>query len=403
MRVFDLAKKDLTQILRDWKSATFMLAMPVIFTLMFGFFFSGVGERGDPRLPAGFIDQDQSKLSAYLIAQLEKSSAIRLEPADGSEEKLEKEVAEEDLVAALIIPAGYGEALLNGEAATVTVIADAGTSGGLSAQNEIQSASSRLTGAVRTANLALQAYEQRQAFPSLAERQAFFESTVDKTLAAWESPPVTLQTKDAVVRQEEQAAPNPYAHTSPGMLVQFSIAGLMSAAEVMVVERKTRSLQRLLTTPILRPQILLGHFLAMLVIVFVQIALLALFGQLFLDLNYLGQPVASLLMVFATTFFAASLGLLIGALAKTEEHVIVFTLVPMFVLAGLGGAWMPLEGASETVQAISHLTPMAWVMDGLKGILLRGWGVAEVLPALGVLSGYALLCLALAVWKFRFE
>ena len=40
----------------------------------------------------------------------------------------------------------------------------------------------------------------------------------------------------------------------------------------------------------------------------------------------------------------AALGLLIGALARSEEQAIIFSLVPMFILAGLGGAWVPVEG-----------------------------------------------------------
>ena len=52
------------------------------------------------------------------------------------------------------------------------------------------------------------------------------------------------------------------AHSSPGMMMQFAIAGLLTAATVIVNERKTRSLQRLLTTATSRFQILFGHYLA---------------------------------------------------------------------------------------------------------------------------------------------
>ena len=43
MRVIDLALKDLLQIVRDWKAALFMVVMPIIFTMFFGFAFGGSG------------------------------------------------------------------------------------------------------------------------------------------------------------------------------------------------------------------------------------------------------------------------------------------------------------------------------------------------------------------------
>jgi hypothetical protein len=59
MRVLDITLKDLTQIVRDWRAATFLLAMPIAFTLMFGFMFGGfsAGET-DPRIPVAFLDPD---------------------------------------------------------------------------------------------------------------------------------------------------------------------------------------------------------------------------------------------------------------------------------------------------------------------------------------------------------
>ena len=75
----------------------------------------------------------------------------------------------------------------------------------------------------------------------------------------------------------------------------------------------------------------------------------------------------------------------------------------MFVLSGLGGAWVPLEFTSETVQTIGHFTPVAWVMDGFKTILARGLGLEAIWMPVVVLLGFAALWFTLAVWRFRFE
>ena len=67
------------------------------------------------------------------------------------------------------------------------------------------------------------------------------------------------------------------ANTAPGMMLQFAIAGLLTAAQIIVVERKSYSLQRLLTTATRRIHILLGHYLAIFILIFSQFLLLILF------------------------------------------------------------------------------------------------------------------------------
>ena len=108
-------------------------------------------------------------------------------------------------------------------------------------------------------------------------------------------------------------------------------------------------------------------------------------------------------MVTTTALFAASLGLLIGALAKNEDQVNIFALIPMFVLAGLGGAWGPLEITPENFQQIARLTPVAWIIDGFQDIIIRGQGLEAVWLSSVVLLGYAGILFVFAIWRFRFE
>ena len=159
----------------------------------------------------------------------------------------------------------------------------------------------------------------------------------------------------------------------------------------------------MLTTDFSRAQIMLGHYLAMFVMIFVQLVTLIIFGQIFLGLDYLGQPLATLLVIIATALMVAALGLLIGSLARSEEQVIVFALIPMFILAGLGGAWVPLEVMPAGFQGFARLTPLAWVMTGFQDILIRGQGLEAVwLPAVA-LAAYAVVFFILSVWRFRVE
>lgn len=403
MRVIDIMLKDLTQIVRDWRAATFLILMPIAFTLLFGFMFGGfsAGEI-DPRLPVAYLDQDGGDLSAQILQMLEVSSVVRL--VSDADQDVEKQVADEDVAAAVIIPPGFSDQVIESEPIHVTVIVDSNTTAGMAALGEIQSVTKRLQTAVQTARISTETYQVELTFPDEASQQIYFSEALERSINAWVEPPIRLETIQVRFDQDQgDSAENAFAHSSPGMMAQFAIAGLMGAATIIVLERKSLALSRLLTTGVSQTEILLGHYLAMLVMIFVQFSLLTIFGQIFLQLDYYQQPLATMAMITATALFSASLGLLIGTVAKTDNQVVVFSLIPMFVLAGLGGAWVPLEFTPATVQLIGHLSPVAWVMDGFKDILIRGAGFSEVLLSVAVLLGFTIVCLSLSIWRFRYE
>jgi ABC-2 type transport system permease protein len=185
------------------------------------------------------------------------------------------------------------------------------------------------------------------------------------------------------------------------MMLQFSIAGLLTIAQIIVTERKSRTLQRLLTTNTRRLDIVCGHYLAVFLLIFAQFSILIVFGQLVLKVEYLRVPMATLLVAFSAALCISGLGLLIGFAARSEEQAVMFSLIPMFVFSGLGGAWVPLEVTGAAFRAIGHLSPVAWGMDGFENIAARGLGFGSVLLPSAALIGYAILFFSLAVWRLN--
>jgi ABC-2 type transport system permease protein len=392
-RILVITVKDLTQMLRDRKTFMFLLIMPIIFTVLFGFALGGPSDQdADSRLPVGFSDQDNSRLSSELRQMLDASKVIRLvENPDLSNSDLEKQVEEGDLKAALVIPAGYGEAAF-ATPLRLTLINNPSDTASLTIQGEISRAANRVLSAARTASSV-----------AMVSGDSPTDAILDQALEAWANPPIRVETQSGAVAVIEEASPGGMsaAHSSPGMMLQFAIAGLLTCAQVIVNERKSRSLQRLLTTATRRVHILLGHYLAIFVLIFAQFILLIAFGQLFLGVDYLSAPLGTLLVAFTSALCIAALGLLIGVLAKSDEQAIIFSLIPMFLFAGLGGAWTPLEYTNQAFQTIGHLTPVAWAMDGFKNIIVRDLGFESTLLPAGALAGYALLFFVLAAWRLQ--
>lgn len=412
MRIIDLAVKDLTQIVRDWRTVAFLLLMPIAFTLLFGFVFSGGDGDDDPRLPVGFLDEDGGEaLSRHLFSLLAASDAVRpVRLDDAKPDDVMDQVRDEELAAAIVVPAGFtGQTLIlaTEDAPVPALIVSPDSTAGATANSAIEAVVARLVGSVQAAKLvAAEAESQGE-----TADQAYLEQVVATAVAAWEDPPLGVTSThtggaaatDGDGGETDPYGSNNYAHSSAGIMVQFAMAGLMGAAEIIMLEKKNKTLQRLLTTAIRRWEIILGHFLAMFVLVLAQLLILVLFGQLVLGVEYFGAPAATLFMVLTTALWAASLGLLIGVVAKTEEQVIIMALMLMLILSGLGGAWMPLEFTSEAFQTVGHLTPTAWAIDGFENIVVRGLGLDSVLVPGAILLGFAAVLFGVAVWRFRYE
>jgi ABC-2 type transport system permease protein len=391
IRILDIAEKDLIQLLRDRKTFLFFLIMPIAFTILFGYAFSG-GGGSDPRIPVAFIRQEQTRLSEQYTTLLAQSGVIRVELLNDRNLKyIESRIANEEFAAAIILPEGYTSDLVHGKPAKLTLIADTSTPVGTSIQSEVLTTAIHLESAVRTAVI----------LDDLAGEQISYEFIVDQVIKAWQDPPISISDSTSTAINKVSDNQLSIAHSAPGMMLQFAIAGLLVCAQVLVTERKTRSLQRLLTTATARMHILLGHYLAIFSLIFSQFLVLLTLGQFVLGLNYLRVPFAVLLVAIAAASCIAALGLLIGVFAKSEEQAIIFSLIPMFLLAGLGGAWVPLEVTGASFQAIGHISPVAWAMDGFKNIITRGLGFESViLPTLALIS-YAAIFLILATWRFN--
>ena len=406
MKFIDIALKDFYQLFKDWKPVIFLVIAPILFTLLFGFMFGGFGgtEETDQRLPILIQSGEDTALTETLVAVLESSDVIRVEQADPAIDlaDLRQSVVKGDTAAALLIPAGFSQQVReNGEVA-LTVILDAASTAGITIQQEIEAVTSQMQTAANAAAAATQLYAQGTDSPTGAEIDAVYNKTFNTAMASWQSPPVTaVTTQTAPEGSQQSGEENAFAQSLPGMMAQFAIAGLMGAAEIIIQERKSGALDRMMGMSVKRGAVLAGHWLAMFGLIFLQFIVLVAFGQIFLQLDFLAAPLATLALSMASCAFVASLGLLIGILAKMPEQSTIFALIPMFVFSGLGGAWVPLDILGESVQRIARFTPVYWIMTGFRDILLRGAGLPEIWLSILALLGFSILFLIPAVLLFK--
>ncbi|HEU0293806.1 MAG TPA: ABC transporter permease [Anaerolineales bacterium] len=399
MRILDLALKDLSQMLRDKRSMVFIVAMPIIFTLFMGFAYRGStqsDENADNRIPLALVDPEpESRLNKMLFTRLDSSDSIRIVPMN--EDEAMDAFHKGEVAGVLVIPVGFSEQAEVGReaAAQLNLIAEAGSSAGQSLYQSLRVPISQLMSAVEVARLSAAVQSNADEYvPSLELAWSKWDENSKLSL---------VHVEQAVAEQAESdwTGGNPYNQASPGILVQFAIFGLITSAQILVQERKTRTLQRLMTTAMKPWEIVAGHLLAMFALTFLQTAMLVIFGQLALGVDYLREPIGTLLVSIMLGLWVASMGLLIGVIAKSDDQVILYSMIAMFLFSALGGTWFPLEAAGGAFGAIGRTLPSAWAMNGYQNILIRGLGLGSAwMPAM-ILFVYALGFFGLAVWRFR--
>ncbi len=393
-----LARKDLLETVRDRLSFIFILVMPLAFTLFFGLLF-GSGSSVD-KLPLAVWDADGGVAAKQLVGALDGSPVVRVDVKSGDE--FEAWMADDRAAAGLVIPEGYSASVAAGKKAELTMVSTQGSSGAATVASEVRSLADEQVAVELASRAAAEAIWTTRSMPSGARTKVVAE-------AAAEARPVVAQAlaRPAVSTKLIEAGaaagqtPSGFVLSSPGMMVNFIMFSLLTAGIALIVERQNGTLQRLMTTRLRRRQLIGGKVAGMFLLTFVQQVLLIAVAQLFFGVDYLRDPVALLVMMVALSLVASTLGLLLASVLKSEQALVATTVLVSMSISALSGAWFPLEITGQAFQTVGHVLPTAWILDGLRGIVVRGFDVADVLPALGVSVAWATAFFALAVWRFR--
>jgi len=314
----------------------------------------------------------------------------------------EKAVVDDNAAAALLIPRGYSASVAAGKKASLTVVSTQGSSGAATAASEIRSLAGEQVAVELAARAAAEAVWATRRMPQGVRSGVLAKSAAQArpvAAAALTHPAVTIQTIQAGTAAGQ--VPSGFVLSSPGMLVNFIMFSLTTAGVALIVERRNGTLQRLMTTRVRRWELIFGKVAGMFVLTFVQQILLLGVGQLFFGVDYLRDPEALLVMMVSLSLVASTLGLLIASVLKSEQALIATTVLVSMGVSALSGAWFPLEITGSAYQFVGHLLPTSWILDGLRGVVVRGFDVADVLPAFGFSVAWAAGLFVLAVWRFR--
>jgi ABC-2 type transport system permease protein len=190
----------------------------------------------------------------------------------------------------------------------------------------------------------------------------------------------------------------------PGLLgMNIMGSSIWSLAFAIVTQRNKKLLKRLAATPMSRLEYLLSFVLSRLVFLGLEVGVLLAFGVFILDVPIRGSIGTLLLMAFIGAAAFGSIGLLVASRSRTVEGVsglTNFVMLPMWIFSGV---FFSSSNFPAAIQPVVQALPLTALVNGLRAIMLQGAGVAAVLPQLGVLAAYLLVCLTIALRIFRWQ
>jgi len=396
-KIFAIARKDAIIRFASPSELLFFIILPIVFT----FLLAGGTPSGneDNRIRLLVVDEAQTSVSKEIVEELEKSTAVRPEVLTRAE--AQSQFDERRASAVFILPAGIDIAALQSGSAEVELHQQPNNLNATIAERAVLTAIRRVSSSISAAQNAVHQREVKQSFSSDAERQMYFETSLETAQSIQTDAPERVKVVEGTT--PDQVEYDPRANSSAGQLITWVFIPLFGISALFAYERQQGTLRRLLTTPSQKATFLLGTISGQVVMALIQMLLLVGFAILVMKLNWGREPLALFIILLASALAAAAFGTTMGTFIKTEGQASGLSIMFGMVFALMGGCWYPLELFPASIQNAVKVLPTTWAMQGMLDLVLRGGGLTDVLPEAGVLLGFAVIFFSIGVMRFHFE
>jgi len=378
MNVLRIALGDLKRVAKDWQATMWLLAMPLVFAYIFGSAMRGGGAQAT-WIPV--VNLDHHELADMFIDQLrEEGYWIDVK---GAEAQLELKLK---WPYGIVIPAGFGEALLAGQPVKLPLVKGEG------AADKFLEVQSRLTHAIVR-------FTEGLVLADISHR-GWTNESMTALKEALARPQLLTMTRRG--HRTLRPPPTGFSQSLPGMLVMFVMQMILTyGGATLVKDRAGGQLSRLITAPLLRFEVYAGKVLARVLLAILQAIVLLICGSILFRVPLGDHPLFLLPVVLSLAAFAGCLGILGGIVCQTEKQVILLAIFGSMILSALGGCWWPIEIVPDLFKTIAMFTPSYWAMHALQSILYFGRSYEVLTLECPVLLGFAALFGLLAVFASR--
>ena len=188
----------------------------------------------------------------------------------------------------------------------------------------------------------------------------------------------------------------------PGILVLLvTLIGTFLSSMNVVREKEIGTIEQLNVTPIRKQDFLVAKLLPFWIIALVELAFGLVFARFVFDIPMLGS--LPLLFVLAGVYLLVMLGigLWISTITDTQQQAMFVAWFIMVVCIMMSGLFTPIDSMPEWAQKVTLLNPIAYFIEIMRRVLLKGAGLADVKMQAGALVIYAAVMLTLAVRQYH--
>ena len=357
-RILSIIRKEFIHIRRDFRTLVIVIVMPVVMLFLYGFAINMETQSIDLKI----IDHDNSPASRDLTRHFQNSKYFTVSRYGGRLSNIEDLFAGRHADMVLIIPFDFARHQQHSPITNVQVVIDAAD------PNKAQAIQNYTTAVL-------------QSFGSQNRTTAVFEVTS----AIWYNP----------------AMKSSYFFV-PGLavLIMMMISALLTSIAI-VREKETGTMEQILVSPIRPGEIIIGKVLPYMLLAMVDLAIILFIAYFVFEVPFIGSLPTLIFCSLIFVFVGLSLGLLISTKVTTQQvamlMALAITLLPTLMLSGF---MFPLSSLPAPLQIISHIVPARYFLIVIRGIMLKGNTLAQLLPEVLTLTAFGIFLVGVSVKKF---
>ena len=365
-RLRHMIRKEFIQVFRNSKMRAIVLVMPLIQSMVFGY-----AVTTDVRqVETAVFDQAQTPESRDLIDRFIHSGYFVVKTRIHSDREMDELIDYGKVAAVIRIPADFSGKIAAGTTAAVQIIVDGTDS--------------------NTAGVVLN-------YAGNIVRSNALELLQKRGGPGGNPVGVNLQTRAWF--NENLTSRNFYV---PGVIaVIVMLVTLLLTSMSVVREKEMGTMEQIVVTPITPLEFILGKTMPSIILGFVNMIFVTLISVFWFDIPVRG----SIITLFVANGFylmtTIGIGLIISTLSDTQQQAMMSTFFFYLPAVLLSGFMFPIANMPALVQAVTYLNPLRYFLIIIRGIFLKGVGVAILWPQIFALLGLGTLVLTLAVKKFR--
>jgi ABC-2 type transport system permease protein len=366
-RFWAVVLKEFIQMRRDRVTFGMMVGIPMIQLILFGFAINS----NPKHLPTAIYAADNSPFSRTIIWGLRNSSYFDVTREAHSAAEIHKMLAEGEVQFAVTVPVDFFRKLARGEKPDLLLEADA-------------TDPSAVGFAMAAVNQLATTVINRDLIGPLAKLQAG-------------APPFNI-----VAHQHYNPESISQYNIVPGLMgVMLTMTMIIITGLAITRERERGTMENLLSTPVHPGEVIVGKIVPYIMVGYVQVALVLLAAKFLFDVPFIGS--VPLLVVLTFLFIVANLavGITFSTIAKNQLQAVqmaFFFFLPSLLLSGY---MFPFRGMPGWAQDVGECLPLTHFLRVVRGILLKGNGLAECLPDLWPIALFVTVMLTIGIKRYR--